>query len=88
MSRLAFAASSASPGRSYGTCIRLHRAQGVRHILECGNDSGPVLGLGLIQRRLRGLLFVVEREAVENRRGHARRHGVKSGPGLKALRKI
>ncbi len=45
--------------------IALQVAQGIGDILQGGNDGLPVERVRLIQRGLRGLLLVIQREAVE-----------------------
>jgi hypothetical protein len=72
----------------HGTRIRLQSTQGVGNILECGDDDGAILGFGLIQSRFSGFLFVIEREAVEDRCGCTRRQRIKSGSGREGLREV
>ena len=43
------------------------RMQGIRHVLECGEHSGPVGGGGLIQRGFGGAFAVKQRSAFEHR---------------------
>ena len=78
--------------RARAACIALASAcrarKRIRDVLERGDHGRAILRLGLFERRLGRLLLVIEREAVEDRRGRARGQRVKSGAGRKALRKV
>src|SRR6202021_3561671 len=65
--------------------IGLQGGQGIRYVLERGNDGGAVLGFGLFESCLGRLLLIVKREAVEYRRGGTCGDRIESGSGRKAL---
>ncbi len=62
--------------RLHRTCIGLQAAQRVGHILQRRDHRLAIQRIGLVQRRLRRLLLVVERHAVKHGLRRARSNGV------------